>query len=412
MATRRELLLAATGGWLIGRVRASDGAGTVAQVEALAALPGKKPLIRRSFRPPNFETPLADLAAPLTDNGAFFVRYHLAVIPRIDPDSWRLQVSGASARRALTLSLAELRSGFEQVEVVAVNQCAGNRRGLFTPRVPGVQWGGGAMGNARWRGVRLREVLQRAGVAADALEVVFGGADAPVLPATPAFVKSLPVERALDESTLVAFEMNGRPLPHWNGAPARLVVPGWVGTYWMKHLASIRIEPRAFDGFWMKTAYRVPTGAFPGARFTSQETAETTPVTELLVNSLIVSPGSGARLSRGAHAELAGKAWDGGAGIEGVEVSVDGGQRWRDATLQRDLGRFAWREFRFVLDTSRAGRLDVALIPAIEYFRAGTYSIVPNIAIATRGLLINSFDRDALDGGRHRSTLLLYFRKT
>jgi len=361
MATRRELLLAATGGWLIGRVRASDGAGTVAQVEALAALPGKKPLIRRSFRPPNFETPLADLAAPLTDNGAFFVRYHLTVIPRIDPDSWRLQVSGASARRALTLSLAELRSGFEQVEVVAVNQCAGNRRGLFTPRVPGVQWGGGAMGNARWRGVRLREVLQRAGVAADALEVVFGGADAPVLPATPAFVKSLPVERALDESTLVAFEMNGRPLPHWNGAPARLVVPGWVGTYWMKHLASIRIEPRAFDGFWMKTGYRVPTGAFPGARFTSQETAETTPVTELLVNSLIVSPGSGARLSRGAHAELAGKAWDGGAGIEGVEVSVDGGQRWRDATLQRDLGRFAWREFRFVLDTSRAGRLDVAV---------------------------------------------------
>ena len=361
MATRRELLLAATGGCLIGRVWASDGAGTVAQVEALAALPGKKPLIRRSFRPPNFETPLADLAAPLTDNGAFFVRYHLAVIPRIDPDSWRLQVSGASARRALTLSLAELRSGFEQVEVVAVNQCAGNRRGLFTPRVPGVQWGGGAMGNARWRGVRLREVLQRAGVAADALEVVFGGADAPVLPATPAFVKSLPVERALDESTLVAFEMNGRPLPHWNGAPARLVVPGWVGTYWMKHLASIRIEPRAFDGFWMKTAYRVPTGAFPGARFTSQETAETTPVTELLVNSLIVSPGSGARLSRGAHAELAGKAWDGGAGIEGVEVSVDGGQSWRDATLQRDLGRFAWREFRFVLDTSRAGRLDVAV---------------------------------------------------
>ena len=361
MATRRELLLAATGGCLIGRVWASDGAGTVAQVEALAALPGKKPLIRRSFRPPNFETPLADLAAPLTDDGAFFVRYHLTVIPRIDPDGWRLQVSGASARRALTLSLAELRSGFEQVEVVAVNQCAGNRRGLFTPRVPGVQWGGGAMGNARWRGVRLREVLQRAGVAADALEVVFGGADAPVLPATPAFVKSLPVERALDESTLVAFEMNGRPLPHWNGAPARLVVPGWVGTYWMKHLASIRIEPRAFDGFWMKTAYRVPTGAFPGARFTSQETAETTPVTELLVNSLIVSPGSGARLSRGAHAELAGKAWDGGAGIEGVEVSVDGGQRWRDATLQRDLGRFAWREFRFVLDTSRAGRLDVAV---------------------------------------------------
>jgi DMSO/TMAO reductase YedYZ molybdopterin-dependent catalytic subunit len=360
MATRRELLLAATGGCLIGRVWASD-AGAVPEAEALGSLPGKRPLIRRSFRPPNFETPLAELAAAFTSNDAFFVRYHLSVIPRIDPASWRLEVSGASAHRPLTLSLKDLQSGFEHAEVVAVNQCAGNRRGLFTPRVPGVQWGSGAMGNARWRGVRLREVLQRAGIASDALEVVFGGADAPVMPATPAFVKSLPVERALDENTLVAFEMNGRPLPHWNGAPARLVVPGWVGTYWMKHLTSIRIEPRAFDGFWMKTAYRVPTGAFPGVRFTSQETAETTPVTELMVNSLITSPVSGARLRRNAHAELAGKAWDAGAGIDGVEVSVDGGRSWRDATLQRDLGRFAWRDFRFVLDTSSAGRLDVAV---------------------------------------------------
>jgi len=360
MATRRELLLAATGGCLIGRVWATD-AGAAPEAEALASLPGKRPLIRRSFRPPNFETPLAELAAGFTSNDAFFVRYHLSVIPRIDPASWRLEVSGASAHRPLTLSLKDLQSGFEHAEVVAVNQCAGNRRGLFTPRVPGVQWGSGAMGNARWRGVRLREVLQRAGIASDALEVVFGGADAPVMPATPAFVKSLPVERALDENTLVAFEMNGRPLPHWNGAPARLVVPGWVGTYWTKHLTSIRIEPRAFDGFWMKTAYRVPTGAFPGVRFTSQETAETTPVTELMVNSLITSPVSGARLRRSAHAELAGKAWDAGAGIEGVEVSVDGGRSWRDATLQRDLGRFAWRDFRFVLDTSSAGRLDVAV---------------------------------------------------
>src|SRR2546429_455360 len=362
MATRRELLLAATGGCLIGRVWASDGAGTVAQVEALAALPGKKPLIRRSFRPPNFETPLADLAAPLTDNGAFFVRYHLTVIPRIDPDSWRLQVSGASARRALTLSLAELRSGFEQVEVVAVNQCAGNRRGLFTPRVPGVQWGGGAMGNARWRWVRLREVLQRAGVAADALEVVFGGADAPVLPATPAFVKSLPVERALDESTLVAFEMNGRPLPHWNGAPARLVVPGWAGTYWMKHLSYIRIEPQAFDGFWMKSAYRVPANAFPIERVTAQETADTWPVTSLLINSLITSHRDADRLPLGKPAQLRGWAWDGGSGVASVSVSVNGGG-WRDATLGKDLGRFAWRAFEFPLDTATAGHV-TALVRA------------------------------------------------
>jgi DMSO/TMAO reductase YedYZ molybdopterin-dependent catalytic subunit len=361
MLTRREVLLATAGG-LIGRVSLSEAAGAAqAEVEALAALPGKRPLIRHSFRPPNFETPLADLAALYTPNDAFFVRYHLAVIPRVDPDTWRLQVSGASARRPLSLSLRDLKSGFDHAEVVAVNQCAGNRRGLFTPRVPGVQWASGAMGNARWRGVRLRDVLKRADMAPDALEVVFGGADGPVIPATPPFVKSLPFERALDENTLIAFEMNGAPLPHWNGAPARLVVPGWVGTYWLKHLSSIRIEPHAFDGFWMKAAYRVPTGAFPGARFASQETPETTPVTEMMVNSLIVSPVSGARLARGARVELTGKAWDSGSGIEAVEVSADGGRSWRDATLGHDLGRFAWREFRYALDTSQAGQLQVAV---------------------------------------------------
>src|ERR1700719_336514 len=355
MVTRRELLLATAGGWLLEPVLAGEAA------DALTALPGKKPLIRRAFRPPNFDTPLADLAAPFTRNDAFFVRYHLPVIPRVDPSTWRLQIAGASAQRPLSVSLQELRGGFEHVSVAAVNQCAGNRRGLFAPRVPGVQWSSGAMGNALWRGVRLRDVLHRAGVAPDALEVVFDGADSPLLPTTPDFLKSLPVERALDESTLIAFEMNGQPLPPWNGAPARLIVPGWVGTYWVKHLTEIRIEPQAFDGFWMKSAYRVPTGAFPGSRFSSQENAETTPVTELMVNSLITSHVSGAHLRRGERVELAGQAWDSGAGIEGVEVSVDGAQNWRDATLQADLGRFAWREFRFPLDTSKAGPLQVAV---------------------------------------------------
>jgi DMSO/TMAO reductase YedYZ molybdopterin-dependent catalytic subunit len=362
MVTRRALLGAAASGWLLGGARAGESPGGVAaQSQALEALPGKKPLIRHALRPPNFETPLADLAASFTHNDAFFVRYHLAVIPQVDTAGWRLSVGGASCQRPLALSLTQLRRGFEQVSLAAVNQCAGNRRGLFTPRVPGVQWGSGALGNALWRGVRLRDVLRQAGVGADALEVVFAGADAPVIPATPAFVKSLPIERALDENTLLAFEMNGQPLPHWNGAPARLVVPGWAGTYWMKHLTSIRIEPRAYEGFWMKSAYRLPAGAFPGAHFASQETPETAPVTELMVNSLITSHLPGTRLRRGEHAVLAGKAWDGGTGIAAVEVSDDGGRSWRDAALQRDLGRFAWREFRFPLDTSRARALELAV---------------------------------------------------
>jgi DMSO/TMAO reductase YedYZ molybdopterin-dependent catalytic subunit len=358
--TRRALMLTAAGAWLPAAAARALAAGDESAV-TLGTLPGKRPLIQHAFRPPNFETPLADLAAPFTANDAFFVRYHLAVIPDLDPESWRLQIGGPSAQHPLTVSLAELKRGFPHVQLAAVNQCSGNRRGLFSPRVPGVQWGSGALGNALWTGVRLRDVLQRVGVAGDALEVVFSGADSAVLPQTPNFVKSLPLERALDASTLIAFAMNGEPLPHWNGAPARLVVPGWTGTYWMKHLTDIRLTPTAFDGFWMKSAYRVPTGAFPGARFASQETPETTPITEVLVNSLIIAPREGERLRSGAPAAVLGKAWDGGAGIAAVEVSTDGRRSWRPAVLGTDLGRYAWREFRLPLDTSRPGALVIAV---------------------------------------------------
>jgi hypothetical protein len=215
------------------------------------------------------------------------------------------------------------------------------------------------MGHALWTGVRLRDVLRAAGPRGDALEVTFDGADTAVVPSTPDFIKSLPIDRALDENTLIAFEMNGRPLPHWNGAPARLVVPGWAATYWVKHLTDIRIEPKTFEGFWMKTAYRVPTGAFPGARIASQETAETTPVTEIQVNSLITSHENGARLARNGRAELRGWAWDSGSGIAAVDISTDAGHSWRPATLDRELGRFAWRGFRWPLDTSNAGPLGI-----------------------------------------------------
>ena len=359
MMTRRDflassaapLLLAATGP--AGAAVSSD-----TMQDELIAVPGKRPLIKRSFRPLNLETPLADLRQPFTANESFFVRYHLSGVPEINPRTWRLRVHGASTRQTLDLSLDELRRDFEQVSVAAVNQCSGNRRGLFTPRVPGVQWAHGAIGNAMWTGVRLRDVLRRAGVRGDAVEVVLDGADTGLL-STPDYVKSLPVERALDENTLIAFEMNGRPLPHLNGAPARLVVPGWTATYWMKHLTEIRIEPKPFEGFWMKSGYRLPTGAFPGARFASQETPETTPITEILVNSLITSHVSGDRIPRGKPQDLIGWAWDGGSGIAGVEVSRDSGRTWRQTVLEKDLGRFAWRGFRVPLDTSRVGKIEL-----------------------------------------------------
>jgi len=360
MVTRRRMIAASVGSFLVaGTSGVCLHAATPAPADDLVALPGKKPLIKRTFRAPNFETPLADLRRPFTANEAFFVRYHVANIPEVDPRAWRLRVSGQSAQRSLELTLDQLRSDFERVSIAAVNQCSGNRRGLFTPRVPGLQWTHGAIGNATWTGVRLRDVLRKAGVGAEALEVVFDGADAAVLPATPDFVKSLPVERALDENTLIAFEMNGSALPHWNGAPARLVVPGWTATYWVKHLTDIRIVPKAFDGFWMTTGYRIPTGAFPGARFMSQETRETTPITENLINSLVTSHESGGRLPRGKSATLEGWAWDGGSGIAAVEISVDGGQTWKPGSLGQDYGRFAWRGFRVPLDTARTGPIEL-----------------------------------------------------
>lgn len=381
MITRRQVIQTSAGSLLLGSMTPRIGYATglpSSPSEDLIALPGKQPLIHRTFRPPNLETPLEQLRHAFTPNDAFFVRYHLSQIPEVDPRSWRLNVGGTSAAGQLQFSLPELKKRFEHVTIAAINQCSGNRRGLFAPRVPGVQWGYGAMGNAQWTGVRLRDVLKAAGVKADALEVVCDGADAGVLPATPDFVKSIPIERALDENTLIAFEMNGRPLPRWNGAPARLVVPGWTATYWVKHLTELRVEPKAFDGFWMKSAYRVPAGAFPGAGFDSQENAETVPITRILVNSLVTSHSSGARLARGKSAKISGWAWDGGVGISEVETSLDGGQTWKAAQLDKDLGRFAWRGFHASVDTSRPGPINVSVRAASRDGARQPEKLTPN----------------------------------
>jgi DMSO/TMAO reductase YedYZ molybdopterin-dependent catalytic subunit len=330
--------------------------GTLDSAE-LAALPGKVPLIKRTWRPPNFETPVSWFDQPFTPNRAFFVRYHLASIPEVSAQDWRLNVGGEAAAKPYSLSLAQLRGEFEPLEINALCICSGNRRGLSSPHVAGVQWAYGAMGNARWKGVRLRQVLERAGIQKEAIEVAFDGADSGVLERTPDFVKSIPAWKAMDENTLLAYEMNGEPLPHWNGYPVRAVVPGWTATYWMKHLTSVRILREPERNFWMATAYRIPKGKFAVVdRFVSQETDTNTPITEMVVSSLITSPSPGQRFEAGAALEVKGVAWDGGFGIAAVEVSIDGGDSWRAAELGPDLGRFAWRQWRYALPAARAGR--------------------------------------------------------
>ena len=348
--------------WLLARETAMGPPGLPAGAldgAMLAVLPGKGPLIKRSFRPPNYETPVSELDEMFTPNERFFVRWHLSVIPEIDAAAWRLRIDGPSAQTPTELSLAELRR-LPVAEVVAVNMCAGNRRGLSQPHVPGVEWGHGAMGNARWRGARLKDVLNRAGVRRDAQEVAFQGQDHGVIPQTPQFAKSLPMWKALDPDTLLAYEMNGAPLPPHNGYPVRLVVPGWTGTYWMKQISQISVLPQPFDGFWMKSAYRIPVGKFPDlVRFSSQDApnVSTTPVTEFVVNSLITSVQDGQSLTLGEVMPLRGIAWDGGHGIAKVEVSLDGGASWQPAKLGQDYGKYAWRRWEFPLRPAQRGTL-------------------------------------------------------
>jgi DMSO/TMAO reductase YedYZ molybdopterin-dependent catalytic subunit len=365
MITRRSLLEAAgTGAVLAGagyefsRTFSNRAAAETAQLSlptqlpegtrqeaVLEALPSKQPLIKLSYRPPNYETPIELLRDAITPNDAFFVRYHLSDIPEVKADTWRLSIGGEGANGEASFTFDELRQ-FPAAEVAAVCQCSGNRRGLFEPHVPGVEWGYGAMGCARWKGVRLKDMLDRVGLKSEAIEIVVAGTDKGAVDKTPQFVKSIPLWKATEDTTIVAYEMNGEPLPHWNGFPARVIVPGWTATYWMKHVTRINAVTKPFEGFWMKSAYRIPLGKFPiVARFVSQETAVNTPITEMVINSLVTSHPDGATVKAGGKVTIRGLAWDAGYGIHAVEISTDGGGTWTAAALGEDIGRFAFRTF-------------------------------------------------------------------
>jgi sulfite dehydrogenase (cytochrome) subunit A len=261
----------------------------------LVAYPQKRPLIRLTSRPPQLETPFSVFNEGLiTANDAFFVRYHLSGIPTsIDPAKHRIRIGGL-VDTPLNLSIADLKAIGEPIDLVAVNQCSGNSRGFFSPRVPGGQLGNGAMGNARWTGVPLKKVLERAGVKAGARQVTFKGLDRAPIEATPAFVKALDLDHALDGEVMIAFAMNGVDIPMLNGFPVKLVVPGYYGTYWVKHLSEIEVVGEVFGGFWMSTSYRIPDN--PGHCIEPGQTGvKTIPINRLNVRSFITSLGDGSR---------------------------------------------------------------------------------------------------------------------
>lgn len=325
--------------------------------ELTTAFPQKGEMLLVRSRPPLLETPFSVFdQGVLTPNDRFFVRWHVADIPtRVDARSFRIRIHGA-VQHEVVLGLAELSREFERVEVVAVNQCAGNSRGFFNPRVAGGEWGNGAMGNARWTGVRLKDILDRAGVKAGAVQVRFNGADAGVIAATPDFVKTLSVDHARDGEVMVAFAMNGKPLPLLNGFPLRLVVPGWYSTYWVKMLDDIEVIDTLDTNFWMAKAYQIPdtphANVSPG-----QSGVKTVPINRMVPRSFITNLSDGAVVDVGRPQAIRGIAFGGDAGVRQVHFSVDNGMTWTLAKLGPDYGKYSFRRWEASFLPRHAGQL-------------------------------------------------------
>ncbi len=321
----------------------------------LVKFPEKTEMILLTSRPPQLETPFHYFKELITPNDAVFVRWHISQIPTsVDLNEWRLKVGG-NTEKEIELSMDDLRTKFEKMTYTAVIQCSGNSRSLFDPRVAGGQWKNGAMANVTWSGARLKDILDSAGIKTDSVEVSFDGLDGPPLPSVPDFVKSLPLEKALEEDIIVAYEMNGKALPMLNGFPVRLIVPGWFATYWVKSLSTITVLPKQFEGFWMKSAYRIPDDPCacvpPGSA-----PAKTIPINRLDTRSFIVEPSEGSSLKVNKPVTIMGIAFSGGYSIRDVIVSTDNGKTWNETKLGKDLGKYAWIQWTYPWHPKKAGK--------------------------------------------------------
>lgn len=305
-------------------------------------------LLLHTASPQNLATPIEYFDRLITPTSVFFVRSHFGP-PSLDSRR-KVRIEGAKA--TIELRADELRKQFREVTTTAVLQCAGNGRALHVPRVPGIQWVHGAMGQATWTGVRLADLLAKAGVPADAAHVRLEGSDAPPGPKVPRFVRALPIARALDPSTLVAYRMNGAPLPHVHGGPLRLVVPGWSGNHWVKWLRSVRVQREEVEGFYNQTAYRMPKS--PPSPGTPVKPEDTVPVSSFPVKSLISRPLDGASVAS-RTIEIVGVAFSGEAAIERVEITTDGGNTWARAKLEGQPGVGRWQIFRQKIELEGRG---------------------------------------------------------
>jgi DMSO/TMAO reductase YedYZ molybdopterin-dependent catalytic subunit len=253
---------------------------------------------------------------------------------------------------------------FEPVELAAVNQCSGNSRGLFNPRVAGGQWSNGAMGCGKWTGVRLKDVLDRAGVKSGAVQVRFNGMDSGILPGTPDFLKSLELDHARDGEVMIAYGMNGEALPLLNGFPTRLVVPGWFSTYWVKMLDDVEVLDKPDDNFWMATAYRIPDTPHANVK-PGQTDFKTVPINRMVPRSFITNLGDGSQVPAGHAVALRGIAFGGDTGLAKVMWSSDGGAHWKEAALEEDYGKYSFRRWNAQFTPSSKGECEL-MVKAIN----------------------------------------------
>jgi DMSO/TMAO reductase YedYZ molybdopterin-dependent catalytic subunit len=312
----------------------------------LVRFPQKGEMILLRERPPLLETPFEVFDQGIfTPNDQFFVRWHLSVIPNsIDVDTFRLRVDG-HVRTPTDFTLKEILHRPDQVELAAVNQCSGNGRGFSSPRVPGGEWGNGAMGNALWTGITLKSLLDRVGVLPGAVQVRFRGLDFGETPETPVFMKSLAIYHAMDGEVMVAYGMNGAQFPLLNGFPLRLIVPGWYSTYWVKMLSHIEVLDKPDDNYWMQTAYLIPDT--PGATMAPDaKGVKMVPINRMVPRSFITNLRDNATVRSGVPIEVRGIAFGGATGIKNVAFSADGGTSWQNAALGKDYGRYSFRRWK------------------------------------------------------------------
>ena len=319
------------------------------------AFPQKGPMILQRTRPPLLETPFEVFdKGVFTPNDQFYVRWHWAVIPTdIDIGKFNLTVRG-HVSRTLSLSLNDILHGLPSVQLSAVNQCSGNSRGFFQPRVPGGEWANGAMGNALWTGVRLKDVLDKAGVKPGAVQVRFRGLDEPVVADAPHFMKSLDIDHARDGEVMIAYAMNGEQLPLVNGFPLRLVVPGWYATYWVKMLNDIEVLDQPDTNYWTKVAYTIPDT--PHASMKPGESGvKMTPINRMVPRSFVTNLVAGQKVKAVAPTKLRGIAFGGDCGVASVDSSIDGGRSWHPAQLGKDEGKYGFRQWQTQLTPPAAG---------------------------------------------------------